>query len=255
MKGVSGRVKSFFAVALGVCLIASVALNWVLYQRDRADYAEIHRVRLDPLGLSAVWPTPVESSPEASLPVAVMYGDSRAQDWPTGAVVSGYRIVNRGIGAQTTAQVLGRFDAHVVTERPSVVIIQVGINDLKAIPLFPSEEEGIVANCEMNIQEIVDKSRAIGARVVLSTVFPVGRVPIERLPVWSDRIPASVLEVNEFIGSLAGPDIVVLDGWTILANEQGQMRPEYSLDTLHVNALGYEALNTELEAVLEQLNQ
>ena len=255
MKGISSRVKRIGALALGICLIASMALNWFLYQRDRADFAEIHRVRLDPLGLSVAWPTTLAGSPEERLPVAVMYGDSRAQDWPTGAVVSGYRIVNRGIGAQTTAQVLGRFDAHIAAERPSVVIVQVGINDLKAIPLFPGEEGWIVANCEANIQEIVDESRALGAQVVLSTVFPVGRVPIERLPVWSERIPASVLEVNEFIGSLAGPDIVVLDGWRILANEQGQMRPEYSLDTLHVNAFGYEALNTELEAVLEKLNQ
>jgi lysophospholipase L1-like esterase len=184
-----------------------------------------------------------------------MYGDSRAQDWPTGDVMSGYRIVNRGIGAQTTAQVLGRFEAHIVKEQPSVVVVQVGINDLKAIPLFPNEESWIVANCKANIEEIVAKSRAIGAQVVLSTVFPVGRVPIERLPVWSDRVPASILEVNEFIASLAGPDVVVLDSWSVLANEQGQMRPEYSLDTLHVNAAGYEALNTELEGILEQLNQ
>ncbi len=255
MKGISGRVKRIGAFALGVFLVASLACNWYLYQRDRADYAEIHRVRLDPLGLSVVWPTSPDGPAQASLPVAVMYGDSRAQDWPTGEVLSGYRIVNRGIGAQTTAQVLGRFDVHVAVEQPSVVIVQVGINDLKALPLFPGEEGWIVGNCEANIQEIVDRTRTIGARVVLSTVFPVGRVPIERLPVWSDRISASILEVNEFIVSLAGPDVVVLDGWSILANEQGQMRPEYSLDTLHVNALGYEALNTELESVLEQLNQ
>jgi lysophospholipase L1-like esterase len=46
----------------------------------------------------------------------------------------GFSFVNRGINTQTSAQVLGRFDKHVVPLHPNIVIVQVGINDLKTIP-------------------------------------------------------------------------------------------------------------------------
>ncbi len=53
-------------------------------------------------------------------------------------------FVNRGIGNQTTAQVLGHFHAHVAPLHPQTIILQVGINDLKTIPLFPEQAETII---------------------------------------------------------------------------------------------------------------
>jgi len=64
----------------------------------------------------------------------VFFGDSRAYDWPAPSGLEGLEFVNRGIGNQTTAQVLGRFEAHIAPLHPQVVVLQVGINDLKLIP-------------------------------------------------------------------------------------------------------------------------
>lgn len=40
-------------------------------------------------------------------------------------------------GAQTSAQVVWRFAEHIAPLQPDKIILQVGINDLKTIPLFP----------------------------------------------------------------------------------------------------------------------
>jgi lysophospholipase L1-like esterase len=108
----------------------------------------------------------------------------------------------------------------------------------------------IMENCEANIRVIVNQSLDIGATVVLTTIFPAGTVPIERRYLWSDDNPAAIDEVNDYIRTLAGENIIILDAFSILADSDGVMRPGFSVDTLHINAAGYNALNSELSQLL-----
>ncbi|WP_156800330.1 hypothetical protein [Thalassoporum mexicanum] len=43
---------------------------------------------------------------------------------------------------------------------------------------------------------------------------------------------------------------VLFDAFTILADQQGQIQPEYEADELHLNKQGYAALNQELLNIL-----
>ncbi|MGF1522456.1 MAG: SGNH/GDSL hydrolase family protein [Leptolyngbyaceae cyanobacterium] len=147
-------------------------------------------------------------------------------------------------------QVAQRFDHHVRPLQPDAVIVQVGINDLKAIGLFPGRREAIIAACKAHIQQIVEDSTAIGATVILTTIFPTGAVPLERQPFWSDAIAEAVVEVNNYLFTLANEQVIVLDTFTVLANSQGQVLPKYSRDELHLNAQGYAVLNDELVRLL-----
>jgi lysophospholipase L1-like esterase len=160
--------------------------------------------------------------------------------------MDGFVFVNRGIGGQTSAQVAGRFDAHVRPLRPQVVVVQVGINDLKMVPFYPEHREDIAAQCIENIRHIVKQSRDVGATVILTTVFPTGRAPLYRRPFWSGDVSIAVSEVNAGIQSLAGPEVVVLDTFGILADQEGGIRAEYSRNLLHLAAAGYEVLNEAL---------
>lgn len=227
-------------------LLTSVALNVFLFAQGREYYLQLHETRLDPLGLDYGAPDPDATGPAGpERTTVVFFGDSRAAEWPA-PDLGQYRFVNRGVGSQTSAQVVRRFDAHVRPLQPRLVILQVGINDLKTIPLFPERKVSIVARCQENIRQIVSQSTDLGATVILTTIFPVGRVPVERRPFWSDEVAAAVDEVNAYIRSLAGEQVVVLDAFAILADERGVARPEYSRDLLHLNEAGYEALNEAL---------
>ena len=48
--------------------------------------------------------------------------------------------------------------------------------------------DSIITNCRKNIKRIVDESKDLGATVILTTIFPVGKAPIQRKPFWSDDI-------------------------------------------------------------------
>ena len=185
-------------------------------------------------------------------PTLVFYGDSRAAQWPVPPGFSG-RTLNLGISAQTTEQVLRRFNYHLGQLEPKIVVIQVGINDLKAIPLFPQSEGKIVETCKRNIEKIVGLCRERGAHVVVTTLFPLGKIPFERRLVWSDRVAPAVDEVNRHIRSLASADVTVFDAASVLTGEDGNLASAYSRDSLHLTDAGYARLNEQLRDQIESL--
>jgi lysophospholipase L1-like esterase len=243
-------IGSHFTLAiLLVALLASVVLNLFLAIQSRQYYLQLNETRLDPLGLSSYSPDTFQNDANSGKATVVFFGDSRAANWPPPDLAR-FEFVNRGIGAQTSAQALQRFDYHVKPLHPRVVLVQVGINDLKTIPLFPERKEAIIASCQNNIQRIVTQSVDGGAIVILTTIFPIGEVPLERQPFWSLDVAKAVREVNTFIRPLEAQDVIVLDAYSILSNESGMMRDEYAQDMLHLNAAGYAVLNEHLMPIL-----
>src|SRR5687768_7914035 len=153
--------------------------------------------------------------------------------WPSPDGFDNMTFVNRGIGAQTSAQNWLRFAYHVTPLKPQIFILQVGVNDLKTIPLFPERQQSLIETCQENIHEMVAAANDLGATVVLTTIFPVGDVPLQRRPFWSDEVKTAVDTVNNSISSLASEQVIIFDAFSILADSDGLMRPEYSADELH----------------------
>ena len=227
-------------------LAASFGLNVYLFQLGRAYYLQLNDTRLDPLGVD-VYPNREIDAPELERPVVMLVGDSRAAEWPAPALPAGGTVLNRGIGAQTSTQVLGRFDEDVAGWRPDIVVLQVGINDLKTLPFFEDREREIVGACIRNLGEIVERSQRLGARVIITTIVPLGRPSLIRRLVGSAGVRAAIAEVNGYITSLESDHVRVLDTGRILANENGAVRRPYARDYLHLTPEGYAALNQALE--------
>jgi lysophospholipase L1-like esterase len=230
---------------LTLLFVASLGLNFLLLRQAKSFYAQLHAVRLDPLGLKA-YPLAKELLPR---PNVVFFGDSRAEQWvkPDGLKAT---IANRGIGNQTTTQVLGRFHKHVAPLKPEVLVLQVGVNDLKTIPLFPKQKDQIIRTCKENIAQLVKAGTDSGARVIVTTIFPLGKVPLERKPFWSDDVAAAIVEVNAYLKTLEGGSVRVFDATPVLANAQGMTEAKYSRDLLHLQPEGYAALNSAMKDVL-----
>ncbi len=224
-------------------LIISLAANVGLLFYARQQYQAVNAVRLDPLNLGYFPATPPD---QAEGITAVFFGDSRAAQWPPPDDLAGIHFINRGIGAQTSAQIVGRFDAHIRPLQPDILIVQMCINDLKTVALFPAHQEQIIANCQHHINQVVQEATAMGATVILTTVFPVGEFPWQRRLVWSPEIDTAVTTINDHIRSLTAENVLILDAYTLLADESGRLQPQYASDELHLNVAGYEQLNQEL---------
>jgi lysophospholipase L1-like esterase len=248
------RIVLFGGAGLLVALLVCLGINIYLYRLANEYYRQLREVRLDPLDLDSY---PVEADQLALTNpqrlTFVFFGDSRAQFWPTPEGLEHIEFMNRGIGAQTSSQVAERFSRHLLPLDPDLILLQVCVNELTSIPLFPERKDQIIAGCETNITAVIDRAQETGAILILTTVFPVGEPSLLRLPVWSDEIPAAIEEVNRFIRAQAAEDVLILDTFALLVNEQGRLRDEYRVDELHLNSAGYEVLNTALVALMAEI--
>ncbi|MGK7922566.1 MAG: SGNH/GDSL hydrolase family protein [Trichodesmium sp.] len=242
-------------LCLSIIILVSVPLNFLLFYIAKNYYFRLNYQTLDPLGINYY---PVNTNQNQTLnsyqKKVIFFGDSRALAWIPPTDFDNFNFINRGISGQTTVQVLGRFNQHIKPLLPDIVIIQVGVNDLKNIPLFPEKKEIIISECKSNIEEIVRQSRQLGAIVILTTIFPISEVPLKRKLFWSPDVAIAIKEVNNFIYSLEKKDVIVFDTREILANKQGKVRREYRIDLLHINRVGYEALNEKLTPILNELD-
>lgn len=235
-------------------LAASATLNFALFARVQQYYREVNATRLDPAGLTD-YPQDL-LIPEVSDDIrVVMFGDSRAAGWDLPAT-EGYDFINRGIASQTSAQVLQRFSAHVVPLDPDIIVVQVGINDLKTIGLFPARAENIMGAYQANMRALVALAQAeTEATVVLSTILPAGDVPLARQLVWSDAIDQAVIEMNDSLKMFEnGRDVFIFDGFSLISAAAADSgRSDYYKDELHFTPLGYDVLNGPLMVFLQSL--
>jgi lysophospholipase L1-like esterase len=248
--------KRKITLLLLALLIGSLALNFKLYRQTRYYYLSINNVQLNPVELKRYQRESLPKNPlNTAKKTVVFFGDSRAAGWRS-PKMDRFQFINRGIGGQTSAQAFLRFDEHVSYLKPRVIVVQVGGNDLRMLPLPPKERKDIVEDCKKNIGQIVKKSTDLGSTVILTTIFPLGRAKLqlrERL-FWPDPtdISKDVEEVNAYIRSLAGKNVIIFDVYSLL-EDKGKTKGDYAADLLHINSAGYEVLNKKLVEILKGL--
>lgn len=240
-------------LAIAVIAVAVISLvgNAIALKAALNLYGREQEVRLDPLGLRDHAAERALASAPRAKPLLAMFGDSRAAMWTSPAALTEWQVVNLGVGFQTTAQALLRFDYDVAPFHPTVVVLEVGVNDLKDLPMFPERRDAIVSACEENIAELVSKARALGAEVVLATIFDLGSAALWRRPFWTPApVAAAISEVNTFVRSLGRDGVVVFETAPVLDDASGAVRAAYQADHLHLVPAGYAALNERLVSIV-----
>ena len=237
-----------------ILLVVSLGFNYFLVKRYRHAYREWSRVTLDPLGLNQFHTDPDQKGRAGEGKVVLFYGDSRAAAWPSPEAAGPFVFVNRGVNGQTAAQVNLRYPVDAAPLRPDVVVLQMGINDLRVIPAAGDGPTAVTAATEAHIRQTVAQAVADGATVVVTTIFPVQTPPWSERMFWSAEVMGAITAVNHTIRSLAADNVLVLDAYALLADEQNALRDEYAADYLHINAAGYRELNKLLLAYLLKLS-
>jgi len=183
----------------------------------------------------------------------VFMGDSITDIWRLDEYFPGKPYVNRGIGGQTTPQMLVRMYPDVIDLRPAVMVLLAGTNDI-ARNTGPMTAEMI----QENIMAMTELAQHHGIKVVLCSLLPVsdylflkqqsGQAPpsagpgpgAPRIKMTEGRPPADILKLNAWIsGYAARANAIYVDYFTAFADERGWLKDAYSADGLHPNAEGY----------------
>ena len=178
------------------------------------------------------------AAPQENEKRVVFIGDSITEEWsklyPSYFEKRSY--INRGIGGQTTPQMLIRFKQDVVDLMPTVVVILAGTNDI-AGNTGPSNVKMITDN----IFSMATIATAHGIQVVLSSVLPVYRYE------WSPEIvdpPSTIESLNESLKEFAESNgLHYLDYFTEMVDNRKGLKKEFTTDGVHPNEKGYELMS------------
>jgi lysophospholipase L1-like esterase len=186
-----------------------------------------------------------EVASSGTRPDVVFMGDSITDNWRYGdPSLFNAKVLDRGIGGQTTPQMLLRFYPDVLSFRPKVVHIMAGTNDVSG-NTGAETDETIVSN----IRAMIDLAKANRIRVVLSAITPskqfVARPGVDP----SARIAA----VNKQLVKLAAEmHVTFVDYTPVLADSAGGLADALGNDGLHPNRDGYAKMRPLTEAAIKR---
>jgi lysophospholipase L1-like esterase len=216
-------------------LFLSIGLTGVAMAQD--DWANLGRFAAENAALGA---------PGRGEERVVFLGDSITQGWSDASPTffSDRPYIERGIGGQTTPQMLIRFRADVVDLAPQAVVILAGTNDI-AGNTGPATNKMI----EDNIASMAEIAEANGIRVILVSILPVYDYP------WSPGLMpvGRIAAVNAWLRTYAERnDHTYADAYAALVDERGGMTAQYSPDGVHLNAAGYAVIEPVVEAAIAE---
>ncbi len=177
----------------------------------------------------------------------IFMGDSITEEW--GRLKPEFFqspiFINRGIGGQTTPQMLLRFKQDVINLKPYVVFILAGTNDI-AGNTGPSNIDMIINN----IFSMAELSMSYNIKTVLSSILPVDKYP------WADHIknvPETILTINQELKSFSGKnDITYIDYHSLMVSKNLGLKKEYTTDGVHLNKMGYEVMCHLVREILKK---
>lgn len=183
-------------------------------------------------------------APESARRV-VMMGDSITYAWGRmqGAFFEQHGIVDRGIGGETSGQMLLRFSSDVLSLKPEVVHIMAGTNDIAAWRRPYNADL-----TRQNIQAMAEQAKDNGIIVILASVPPITNW-VRRNP--GDRVN-TLRSLNDWIKDLCDKgDYTYCDYWPAMSGPGGRMKPGYARDGVHPTLAGYAAMNPVLLAAID----
>lgn len=186
--------------------------------------------------------------PKATDARVVYFGDSITQGW--GKRIVGLAVddvINRGVGGQTTPQLLVRFRADVLNLKPRIVHILAGTNDIAG-----NSGPTTTTRIQDNIATMAELARAHGIRVVLGSILPAKKYG------WAPHInPApSVAAINKWLEAYALREgFIYADYFSVLNDGTGGMRPEIATDGIHPTAAGYSLMVRVAEDAITKANR
>ncbi len=169
----------------------------------------------------------------------VFMGNSITEGWSTANpdFFTDNNYVNRGIGGQTTPQMLLRFRQDVISLKPRVVVVLAGTNDV-AGNTGPMTLEQI----RDNILGMVELAESNGICPIVCSVLPAYDYP------WRPGLNPNIKipKLNQLLKKMAKKKgVLYLDYFSAMADDRNGLPSEYTTDEVHLTPKGY--------AVMEEL--
>lgn len=191
--------------------------------------------------------------PPSKLSESVVFiGDSLVEFFPIREFFPDIPILNRGIGGNTTTDVLNRLDTSIYNLKPARVFLWIGTNDLARNPFKINE---IVANIELIINKI--QKNLPETKIYLLSIPPI-RSPTKakfiKKVILKKRTNEKIQEMNQLIKNMCiAHNIQYIELFPFLTDEKGELKEQYTLEGLHLSAKAYLIVAEKIKPYLEDI--
>ena len=177
----------------------------------------------------------------------VFMGNSITEDWkslsPNFFLDNNY--VNRGIGGETSTQMLLRFRSDVINLKPSAVVILAGINDI-------AENQGPISipDIARNIFFMSQLASENNIKVILCSVLPAYDFP------WRPGLNPKdkVISLNDLIQKHSQENsFEYVDYFSSMVDERKGLIKEYGNDEVHPNLEGYKVMESIIQKSINKV--
>ena len=222
------RKVTFLVLLMTMSLFGFAQKDWFGFNRYQADNERI---------------ISTEDYPEV-----VFMGNSITDNWAYfhPDFFSENHFCGRGIGGQTSAQMLVRFTADVINLRPKAVVIMAGTNDVAHNDYYVEFDhvvENIVAMCDL--------AKAHSIIPIICSIPPCSKFP------WRPEIEnpgQTIVDLNKILKDYADAnDIVYVDFHSAFADEYLGLPSSFSADGCHPNPESYFPMEEMVLEAIEQL--
>ncbi len=176
----------------------------------------------------------------------VFMGNSITEGWPDANpdFFTNNNYINRGIGGQTTPQMLLRFRQDVIDLRPKIVVILAGTNDIAGNtgPMTLEQIRG-------NILSMVELAEANGICPIVCSVLPAHDYP------WRPGLQPNIKipKLNQMLKAMASDkDVPYLDYFTAMADTRNGLPKEYTTDEVHLTPAGYAVMEKLVKNAIQE---
>jgi len=177
----------------------------------------------------------------------VFIGDSITEEWGHlySEFFSNNLYINRGIGGQTTPQILIRFKPDAIDLYPDVINIFAGTNDIAG-----NTGLSTVKMITDNIFTMAEVAIMKNIKVIISSILPVKNYP------WSEDItdaPSKINSINEIIKEYVNNNnLFYIDYFSHMVDKNEGLKSKYTYDGVHPNKTGYKLMSGVAEKVILQ---
>ncbi|HLH31125.1 MAG TPA: SGNH/GDSL hydrolase family protein [Terriglobia bacterium] len=229
-----GQLADEYKPPRGACCLANAAQNLANQLQDWNQLGRYHDANQE------LMKQPVPAGR------VVFLGDSITDFWKLDQSFPGKPYVNRGIGGQTTPQMVVRMFPDVINLQPAAMILLAGTNDI-ARNTGPSTLKMI----QDNIQAMTELAQLHGIKVILCSVTPIA--DYGRVPQTPQRPPADILKMNTWLKAYAAKTgAIYADYFSALVDAKGFLKEGISMDGLHPNAMGYALMAPIADAAIQK---
>jgi len=158
--------------------------------------------------------------------LTVFFGDSQIELWAMAESFGSFPTINKGISGDYAFKAIDRFEKDVIDLKPKLLVILIGINDLRV-----SQNIDTIVD---NIEIMLKKSKNDNINIILCSLLPVRNEHIK------NHSLNDILRINSKLKILSQQyETDYADFHSQLVDKEGQFKRDLTTDGLHPNKSGY----------------